>query len=96
MFPTGVRCAGLTLRAADQIASGAIHACQRNGFAPITATVVDPAGDVIVQKRMDGCSAAVFPEFSYAKVRPSHTAKAGYIFRTVPSCSGIERNIAAS
>ena len=64
---TLARRAGLTLRAADQIATGAIATAQRNGFKPITATVVDPAGNTIVQKRMDGCSPAAFPAFSFAK-----------------------------
>ena len=30
-------------------------------------TIVDPAGDIIVQKRMDGCASKGIPQFSYAK-----------------------------
>jgi len=56
----------LTLQAADRIASGAIETCQRHGFPPITVTVVDPSGEIIVSKRMDGCTKS-FPKFAYAK-----------------------------
>lgn len=92
---TGVR---LTLRAADEIASSAVRTALRNRWKPITATVVDPSGNVclhtqalpaclhtkaasspvrraltwiiaqiVVQKRMDGCSPAGIPAFSFAK-----------------------------
>lgn len=36
----------LTLAAADSIASGAVRAAVRNKFNPITATVLDPTGNV--------------------------------------------------
>jgi uncharacterized protein GlcG (DUF336 family) len=57
----------MTLRVADTIASGAIAAARRNRFAPITATVLDPSGHVVVQKRMDGCTPIAIPDFAHAK-----------------------------
>mmetsp|Transcript_11301 Transcript_11301/g.19023 ORF Transcript_11301/g.19023 Transcript_11301/m.19023 type:complete len:82 (-) Transcript_11301:263-508(-) len=57
----------LTMEQADSIASGVVRCINRNGFAPITVNVVDVHGNVIVQKRMDGCSSMAIPEFSYAK-----------------------------
>jgi uncharacterized protein GlcG (DUF336 family) len=58
---------GLTLNVADQMATGVCAAALRNGFAPVTATVVDSNGSIIVQKRMDGCCPAAIPAFSFAK-----------------------------
>ena len=40
---------------------------KKNKFAPVTVNVVDKAGDVLVTKRMEGCSSKGIPEFSYAK-----------------------------
>ena len=57
----------LSLEMADQIASGAIQVCKRNGFAPITVNVMNSSGNIIVRKSMDGCPAIGIPEFSYAK-----------------------------
>ena len=56
----------LSLNVADRIASGAIESCIQSGFPPITVTVVDPSGEIIVTKRMDGCTKS-FPKFAYAK-----------------------------
>ena len=39
----------------------------RNNFAPCTITILDSNGDILVQKRMDGCPSKGIPEFSYAK-----------------------------
>ena len=52
---------------ADKIASGVVTCIKRNSFAPITVNVIDQSGDVLVTKRMDGCSSKAIPEFSYAK-----------------------------
>ena len=41
----------LTLAAADSIASGAVRAALRNKFKPITATVLDPTGNVSPRRR---------------------------------------------
>ena len=57
----------LTLEHADKIASGVVNCIKRNGFAPITVNVVDPAGDILVRKSMDGCARRAIPEFAYAK-----------------------------
>ncbi len=57
----------LTLAAADEIASLAIQACKKNSFNPVAICVMDPAGHVIVSKRMDGCPAMAYPKISHAK-----------------------------
>ena len=46
----------LTLAKADAIANAAIEEAVNRNFPPITVVVVDPAGRVIVQKRMDHCA----------------------------------------
>ncbi len=51
----------LTLDAADAIANGVINCVNRNKFAPVTVNVVDENANVIVQKRMDGCSSVGIP-----------------------------------
>lgn len=57
----------LGLHHADAIASAAVAVCQRNGFSPVTVTVLDASGCTIVLKRMDGCSVVGFPDFARAK-----------------------------
>ena len=57
----------LTLEAADIISVHAIKACVRQGFNPVTITVLDNAGDILVVKRMDGCPSKGFEKFSFAK-----------------------------
>ena len=63
--------ASLQLPAADAIAQGAIHAAQTafDGPKPITVTVLDAYGHVLVQKRMDGCPPGVYPQLSCAKAK---------------------------
>lgn len=46
----------LSLTVADAVANAAIEEATRRNFAPVTVVVVDPAGRVIVQKRMDHCA----------------------------------------
>ena len=46
----------LSLPIADTIANTAIEEATRRNFAPVTVVVVDPAGRVIVHKRMDHCA----------------------------------------
>ena len=57
----------LNLETADKIASTCVAVAQRNNFAPCTITVLDNNGDILVQKRMDGCPSKGIPEFSHAK-----------------------------
>ena len=57
----------LTLQVADEMASGAIRACLRNRFKPISLAVLDASGHIVVQKRMDGCAPIGIPEFALAK-----------------------------
>jgi ectoine hydroxylase-related dioxygenase (phytanoyl-CoA dioxygenase family) len=47
---------GLSLPVADAVANAAIEEATRRNFAPVTVVVVDPAGRVIVHKRMDHCA----------------------------------------
>ena len=57
----------LNLETADKIASNCVAVALRNNFAPCTITVLDSNGDILVQKRMNGCPSKGIPEFSYAK-----------------------------
>jgi uncharacterized protein GlcG (DUF336 family) len=57
----------LDLALADEIASLAILTCGRNAFNPVAVCVMDPAGNEIVTKRMDGCPAIAYPAISRAK-----------------------------
>lgn len=57
----------ITMDMADQIATNAIKCGQRNGFNDFAVTVLDAAGNMIVHKRMDGCSTVGIPEFATAK-----------------------------
>ena len=45
----------LSLNVADEIASLAIKACKTHQFNPVSVVVMDPNGNEIVSKRMDGC-----------------------------------------
>ena len=76
----------LTLTAADCIANASIAAVATlKKPAPVAVTVLDNAGNIIVQKRMDGCPAGAYLKFSYAKARtcihltaPSRTFREKY------------------
>ena len=58
----------LSLRAAVAIADGVIRAASDlPAFRPVTVTVLDAAGGVLVQKRMDGCPGGAYSKFSLAK-----------------------------
>lgn len=57
----------LTLEAADEIATIVVKTCQKNGFKPISVSVVDASSEIIVQKRMTGCPSGAFPKFALAK-----------------------------
>eukprot|EP00980_Cylindrotheca_fusiformis_P002017 scaffold444_cov109-Cylindrotheca_fusiformis.AAC.14 len=60
----------LSLSAADAIANGAIQAVSTlKTHKPMVVTVLDSAGGVLVQKRMDGCPDGAYQKFSYAKAR---------------------------
>jgi uncharacterized protein GlcG (DUF336 family) len=39
--------------------------------------VLDPGGALVVQKRMDGCSAVAIPDFAHAKAFTCRKARAG-------------------
>eukprot|EP01041_Mallomonas_annulata_P009051 gene9051-18748_t len=56
----------LSLEIADRIATNAIKAAIKYDLPPITVTVIDSSGEIIVTKKMDGCTPA-FPKFAYAK-----------------------------
>jgi uncharacterized protein GlcG (DUF336 family) len=60
----------LSLSAADTIANAAIQAVSTlKTHKPMVVTVLDGAGGVLVQKRMDGCPDGAYRQFSYAKAR---------------------------
>ncbi|CAJ1366973.1 unnamed protein product [Effrenium voratum] len=61
--------ATLSLDLADEITKHAVNVCKSQGFKPISICVLDNAGAVIVQKRMDGCPAGAFDSFALAKAR---------------------------
>ena len=62
--------ASLSLKAADAIANAAIQAVSDlKTHKPMVVTVLDAAGGVLVQKRMDGCPDGAYQKFSYAKAR---------------------------
>jgi hypothetical protein len=61
----------LNLATADLICDEAIKECQKRGYAPITIVVVDPAGRLIVKKRMDHCPNGP-AAFADAKVSTLH------------------------
>ena len=57
----------LGLDHADLIANNVVNICTRNGFNPVTVTVLDASGSTLVSKRMDGCSPVGIPDISHAK-----------------------------
>ena len=57
----------LGLEHADLIANNVVNICTRNGFNPVTVTVLDASGSTLVSKRMDGCSTVGIPDISHAK-----------------------------
>jgi uncharacterized protein GlcG (DUF336 family) len=60
----------LTLKAADAIANNAIQAVDKLAkYSPVCVTVLDSTGFVLVQKRMDGCPAGAYLQFSYTKAQ---------------------------
>ena len=56
----------LGLKMADKIANKVIQVAKLNNLPPVVVTVVDPSGEIIVTKRMDGSTPA-FAKFAYAK-----------------------------
>ena len=60
----------LTLKAADVISNNVIHAVDKlQKYSPVCVTVLDSSGSVLVQKRMDGCPAGAYLQFSYTKAQ---------------------------
>ena len=57
----------LSLQHADAITNNVVNICTRNGFNPVTVTVLDASGSTLVSKRMDGCSPVGIPDISHAK-----------------------------
>lgn len=58
----------LTLSAADAIANASIAAVSDlAAHKPMCVTVLDSAGGILVQKRMDGCPDGAYVKMSYAK-----------------------------
>ena len=57
----------LTLDYADVITQNAVDCAKRNGFKPVSVSVVSPSGEVIVSKIMDGCYRQGIPDIAYAK-----------------------------
>lgn len=80
----------LTLAAADAIANAAISAVDNlKKPSPVAVTVLDNAGNIIVQKRMDGCPAGAYAKFSYAKARTCvHLTASSRTFREKYTGSG--------
>jgi uncharacterized protein GlcG (DUF336 family) len=74
----------LNLAAADAICDGAISAVSTlETFKPVCVTVLDGAGGILVQKRMDGCPDGAYCKFSYAKARTCiHLQTSSRVFRT--------------
>ena len=60
----------INLSAADKMADAAIAAvADLKVHKPMCVTVLDSAGGVLVQKRMDNCPDGAYRKFSYAKAR---------------------------
>ena len=80
----------LKLAAADKICNAAIAAVKNlNKPSPVCITVLDSAGNVLVQKRMDGCPAGAYLKFSYAKARTCiHLQTSSRKFREKYTSSG--------
>ncbi|CAJ1951228.1 unnamed protein product [Cylindrotheca closterium] len=75
--------ASLSLNAADTIANASIKAVSNlKTHKPMAVTVLDAAGGVLVQKRMDGCPDGAYIKFSYAKARTCiHLQTSSRVFR---------------
>jgi len=80
----------LTLSAADAMADAAIAAVSDlRTHKPMCVTVLDAAGGIIVQKRMDGCPDGAYRQFSYAKARTCiHLQSSSRTFREKYTGSG--------
>jgi uncharacterized protein GlcG (DUF336 family) len=80
----------LNLAAADAICDGAISAVSTlQTFQPVCVTVLDAAGGILVQKRMDGCPDGAYRKFSYAKARTCiHLQTSSRVFRTKYTAGG--------
>jgi uncharacterized protein GlcG (DUF336 family) len=59
----------LTLALADSLANAAIKTAKHRKFAPVSVVVIDSSGNIIVSKRMDGCSPVGIPQFALAKAK---------------------------
>ena len=58
-FPLSSDFTALNLATAERVADGVILESVRRKFQPVAVVVCDPAGRVIVMKRMDGCANAI-------------------------------------
>jgi uncharacterized protein GlcG (DUF336 family) len=65
----------MNLDLADKIAAFALECCKQKKFSPVTVCVVDASANVVVSKRMDGCSPVGIPDFAYAKAYTCIVAK---------------------
>mmetsp|Transcript_12682 Transcript_12682/g.18640 ORF Transcript_12682/g.18640 Transcript_12682/m.18640 type:complete len:233 (-) Transcript_12682:75-773(-) len=59
--PTFVTSKSLSLEVAQDIAIKTTQVCRMNKFQPMTVVVLDSAGHLIVQHRMDGCHPGALP-----------------------------------
>lgn len=85
----------LNLAAADAISNGAIAAVTNlsNPHKAVCVTVLDSAGGILVQKRMDGCPDGAYRKFSYAKARTCvHLQTSSRQFRTKYTGSSSDSN----
>lgn len=65
-----VKSYSINLAAADKIANAAIAGVSDlSAHKPMSVTVLDSKGGILVQKRMDGCPDGAYMKFSYAKAR---------------------------
>lgn len=82
--------ASLSLSAADTIANASIAAVSNlKKYQPMVVTVLDSAGGVLVQKRMDGCPDGAYNKFSHAKARTCiHLQTSSRTFREKYTASG--------
>jgi len=65
----------LTLQVADRIANSAIQCGKENKFNPFTVVVVDPSGNIIIEKKMDGCQTVGIPKFALTKAQACAVTK---------------------
>ena len=80
----------LNLAAADAISNGAIAAVSNlSKHKPMCVTVLDSAGGILVQKRMDGAPDGAYRKFSFAKARTCiHLQSSSRVFREKYTGSG--------